>query len=142
MSTPTLNPPNGPGCLVQILWFAFIGWWLTPGWVAVAWVLLVSVVGIPIGVMMLNRVPMVLALRDPGEVRVRVRQIGQGTYLYDWSAAEQYPLALRAVYFLLVGWWLSALWMALAYLVCCTIVGLPLGIWMFDFVPPLVSLRR
>jgi ABC-type proline/glycine betaine transport system permease subunit len=32
--------------------------------------------------------------------------------------------------------------MSLASLVCSTIIGLPLGIWMFDLVPPLVSLQR
>jgi uncharacterized membrane protein YccF (DUF307 family) len=135
-------PSRNPGCLVQALWFVFLGSWLTPIWVTVAWVLLVSVVGIPVGVMMLNRVPRVLALRDPGEVQMRATQIGKGVYVYQPEGAAQRPFLVRAVYFLLVGWWLSALWMALAYAVCCTIIGLPLGVWMFDLVPALVSLRR
>jgi hypothetical protein len=32
--------------------------------------------------------------------------------------------------------------MELSYLVCLTIIGLPLGFWMFDRVPALVSLHR
>src|SRR5262249_20216462 len=65
MHAEYVRSPGGPGCLVQLLWFFFIGWWVTPIWVAVAWVLLVTIVGIPLGVMMLHRIPQVLALRDP-----------------------------------------------------------------------------
>jgi uncharacterized membrane protein YccF (DUF307 family) len=135
-------PQRGPGCLVQLLWYLFIGWWVTQIWVAVAWVLLVSIVGIPLGVWMLHRVPLVLALRDPREVRYRMTQIGNDAWIYVATGAEQYPFLVRALYFVLVGWWLSALWMALASLVCSTIIGLPIGIWMFDLVPMLVSLQR
>lgn len=142
MSVPYHAGSRNPGCLVQALWFLFIGWWLGQIWVAVAWVLLVSVVGIPFGAWMLNRVPLVIALRDPGEVRYRARQIGKGVYVYEPEGAAQRPFLVRALYFVLVGWWLSALWMGLAYLVCCTLIGLPLGVWMFDLVPALVSLRR
>jgi uncharacterized membrane protein YccF (DUF307 family) len=142
MATEYVAAPRGPGCLVQLLWYVFIGWWLTQIWVAVAWVLLVSIIGIPLGIWMLNRVPLVLALRDPREVRYRLRQLGKGNWVYEQMPAEQYPIWLRAVYFVLVGWWLSAAWMALASLVCSTIIGLPLGIWMFDLVPTLVSLQR
>ena len=142
MSTPIAVTPRGPGCLVQLLWFCFIGWWITPVWVTAAWIFMVTIIGLPIGVWMLHRVPMVLALRDPSEVRLRAREIGKGQWVYEATEAPQYPFLVRAVYFVLVGWWLSALWMALAHLVCLTIIGLPLGIWMFDLVPMLVTLRR
>jgi hypothetical protein len=32
--------------------------------------------------------------------------------------------------------------MEVAYAACLTIIGLPIGLWMFDQVPMLVSLRR
>ena len=83
-----------------------------------------------------------VALRDPREVRYRMTQVGQGAWVYEEARAEQYPFLVRALYFVLFGWWVSFLWMALASLVCSTIVGLPLGIWMFDLVPALVSLQR
>jgi uncharacterized membrane protein YccF (DUF307 family) len=134
--------PRGPGCLVQLLWFVFVGWWAVHIWAAVAWVFLVSIIGIPIGIWMLHRVPIVVALRDPREVRYRMTRIGKQGWTYEATPAEQHPFLLRALYFALVGWWLSALWIGLASLVCSTIIGLPLGIWMFDLVPALVSLQR
>jgi uncharacterized membrane protein YccF (DUF307 family) len=102
----------------------------------------VTIIGIPLGVWMLHRVPLVVALRDPREVRYRVSQIGKGEWAYEATGVEQYPFLVRAIYFVLIGWWLSALWMALASLVCATVIGLPIGIWMFDLVPFLVSLQR
>jgi uncharacterized membrane protein YccF (DUF307 family) len=125
-----------------LLWYLFIGWWVTHIWVTVAWALLVSIIGIPFGIWMLNRVPLVVALRDPREVRYRMTHVGQGTWAYEETRAEQHSFLLRAVYFVLLGWWVSFLWMALASFVCATIIGLPLGIWMFDLVPALVSLQR
>jgi uncharacterized membrane protein YccF (DUF307 family) len=142
MESEVIAVPKGPGCLVQLLWFLLVGWWLAQIWVVTAWILCVSIIGLPFGVMMLNRVPQVLALRDPGEVRVRARRIGDNMWVYEQVEAPQFPLLIRALYFVLVGWWLSALWMILAYFICCTIIGLPLGVWMFDLVPFLVSLRR
>jgi len=108
MSTEIVDVRRGPGCLIQLLWFLFIGWWVLQFWVAVAWLFLVSILGIPLGIWMLNRVPLVVALRDPREVRYRMTQIGTGNWVYQEIGAEQYPFLVRAVYFVLVGWWLSA----------------------------------
>ncbi|BCX05347.1 MAG: hypothetical protein KatS3mg053_3285 [Candidatus Roseilinea sp.] len=125
---------NRPGCLLQILWFVFIGWWLGAIWVAVAWVLCLTIVGLPLGAAMLNNVPQVMALR--GRRLVRVSPDG------SISSAPQINVFIRAIYFLLIGWWLSAIWMVIAYALCMTIIGLPLGFWMFDLVPTLVTLKR
>jgi uncharacterized membrane protein YccF (DUF307 family) len=142
MSTSFYVGSRNPGCLLQVLWFFLVGIWLAPIWVTIAWVLMLTIVGIPFGVAMLNRLPLILALRDPSEMQVRARQIGKGVYVYEQAGVEQYPILVRAIYFVLFGWWLSALWMLLAYLICCTIIGLPLGVWMFDLVPALISLKR
>lgn len=123
-----------PGCLLQLLWFGFIGWWFGLGWVGVAWFLNITIIGLPIGAAMLNAVPQVIALRGRRVVRVDVTG--------RVSDAPELPFILRALYFLVIGWWLSAVWMIVAYVLCMTIIGLPIGFLMFDLVPTLTTLKR
>jgi uncharacterized membrane protein YccF (DUF307 family) len=137
MTTATIIAKKNPGCLVQLVWFALVGWWLGQAWIAVAWFLTATIIGMPLAVMMLNRVPEVIALR--GETELLVRSWGGRTVL---SEMPQYNILLRALYFILIGWWASAVWMELAYALCMSIIGLPFGFWMFDRVPFIVSLRR
>ncbi len=132
---------KNPGCLVQLLWFVFIGWWAGQIWIALAWSLMLTVVGIPLGVMMMNKIPQVIALRGQSS-GITVTTVGNVTTVTANTSAPQHNILLRAIYFLLIGWWLSAIWMELAYLICLTIIGLPIGLRMFDKVPALVSLSR
>ena len=141
MSTVVVTTRKDPGCLVQILWFLFVGWWAGQLWIAVAWLLMLTVIGIPLGVMMLNKVPKVIALRGQ-TTDLTLTTIGAVTVVSTGAQVPQRNILLRAIYFLLVGWWLSAIWMELAYWACLTIIGLPIGFWMFDRVPALASLRR
>ena len=141
-TTPTQQPivvtstRSNPGCLVTLLWFIFVGWGLSAIWIAVASLLIVSVVTMPIGLVMLNKLPMIVSLR-PETTRFTV----QDSRLRETNL-EQYPLLLRVVYGVLIGWWLSLLWMGVAWMVCATIIGIPLGIWMFNRVPAITTLRR
>ncbi len=125
---------NRPGCLIQLLWFAFVGWWFGALWVGVAWVLTVSIIGMPIGAAMLNNVPQVIALR--GRRLVTVSPEGHV------RSAPEINIIIRAIYFVLIGWWLSAAWLIVAYALCMTIILLPIGFWMFDLSPMIVSLKR
>jgi uncharacterized membrane protein YccF (DUF307 family) len=131
---------ENPGCLVQLLWFVFIGWWVGQIWIALSWILILSIIGIPLAIIMLNRLPKVIALREPDkQVSVVMRE---GAASVSTTSQKQVNIFVRAIYFVLIGWWLSAIWMELAYFVCLTLIGLPIGFWMFDRVPALVSLRR
>jgi len=141
MTETAVVTQKNPGCLIQILWFAFIGWWLGQAWMVVAWILMVSIIGIPFGVMMLNLLPKVIALRDPTVHKLMITR-QDGSYTTRPVDVPQVNILLRALYFLLIGWWVSAVWMEAAYAICLTIIGLPVGFWMFDRVPLLVSLRR
>ena len=47
----------------------------------------------------------------------------------------------RGIWYLLVGWWLGAIWTILAYLFCLTIIGLPLGTIMFNTLPKVLTLK-
>lgn len=132
---------ENPGCLLQLLWFAFIGVWLGQAWMAVAWFLMVTIIGIPLGVAMLNMLPKVIALRETAH-QVVISRRGDGALVRREVEPDQVNIVLRALYFIFIGWWLSALWMEAAYAICLTIIGLPVGFWMFDRVPLILSLKR
>jgi len=141
MSSTVVAKRENPGCLVQLLWFAFVGWWLGQAWIAAAWVLMVSIIGIPLGIMMLNKLPKVIALREPDE-KVRITTRPDGGLMQSPVAVAQVNIVLRGLYFLLIGWWLSAIWMEAAFAISLSVIGLPVGFWMFDRVPAVVSLKR
>jgi len=133
---------NNPGCLVRALYFCVIGLWLGMFWTGIAWLLLVSIIGLPLGIWMLNRIPQIMTLR-PVRTQTQVMSIGNVMVAQQGEYA-QYPFWLRAVYFVVVGWWLSFLWLLAAWaLVGVSFgLGLPLAFWMFDRVPAIVTLAR
>lgn len=141
MTTTEIKTNQNPGCLVQILWFAFVGWWLGQAWMVAAWVCMVTIIGIPLGVWMLNRIPKVIALRESSSV-VRITTRPDGSIRKEAVEIRQVNIVLRALYFVLVGWWFTALWLELAYAISMTVIGLPIGFWMFDLAPALLTLKR
>ncbi|MBX0286773.1 YccF domain-containing protein [Haloarcula salinisoli] len=117
-----------PSLLVRAVWFLLVGWWLTGLWLSVAWLLNVTIIGIPLGIKMINWVPYVLSLKK----RERYVEAGAGK--------SQYSIPVRAVWFLLVGWWASGVWTGVAYTLTLSIVGIPLAVWMYGKLPFVVSL--
>ena len=116
--------------LTRALWFVVVGWWATPIVVNTAWLLNVTVVLLPIGIKLINLVPTVLTLAEP-----------QSLSEPD-SGRGQRSLAVRAVYFVFIGWWLSLLWANVASFLALTVVGLPVTIWMLNRLPYVTSLYR
>jgi uncharacterized membrane protein YccF (DUF307 family) len=131
---------KGPGCLVQSLWFIFIGWWLGALVISLAWFLNVIIIGLPLGMKLLNNIPKVLALQDP-QKRFRVITI-KGKPILDETDQPQHNFLLRVIFFLLIGWWWSGIWLASAYILSLTIILLPIGLWMFRLTPMMTTLRR
>ncbi len=133
---------KGPGCLIRILYFIFVGLWLGGIVTVAAWVLIVSIIGLPLGLWLLNRLPMLMTLK-PLQTQTRITVI-DGKVVYHEEKMQQHPFLLRALYFILVGWWLSAIWLALAWLLTGITLGLGilLAFWMFDQVPAITTLAR
>jgi uncharacterized membrane protein YccF (DUF307 family) len=125
--------------LLRILYFFLFGWWFTGVWINVAWFLNVIVVGLPLGLWMLNRVPQVLTLRPTKEVYVVNPETGT---LRAKGGLPQRFILFRVLHFVLIGWWLSLIWANLAWAICATVVGLPIGIWMFNRLPAITTLMR
>lgn len=121
-----------PSLLLRAAWFLLVGWWATGIWLGVAWFFLVLIITIPLGVKMINVVPLVLSLKSPSR-----ELMGE-----DVRSREQRPLLVRAIWFVFIGWWASLLWMAVAYLFTVSIIGIPVAIWMYGKLPAVVSLYR
>lgn len=131
---------NGPGLFIRFLWYIFVGWWLTGISLAVGYLAGLTIIGLPLAFWVFNRTGTLLTLR-PRSQNVRVEQVGSSTVI-STRHAEQRPLSMRALYFVLVGWWAALLWMALAYLLCLTIIGIPLGILLLNRLPEVYTLHR
>lgn len=50
-------------------------------------------------------------------------------------------ILVRAVWYLLVGWWLTGIAMAVAWLAAIIVVGLPLTFYLVNRVPTALTLR-
>ena len=128
---------DGANLLIRALYFVVIGWWLSAIWAVIGWVLCITIVGLPFGLFMLNRLPQVVTLK-PSRQGTLVTPSGQHVRL----DVPQRPFLLRALYFVLIGWWLSAIWIVAAWLLHASIVGMVIGFWMFDRVPAIITLAR
>jgi uncharacterized membrane protein YccF (DUF307 family) len=140
MSRTTNVQQSDVPLLLRILYFFLFGWWATGVWINVAWVLNATIIGLPLGLWMLDRVPQVLTLRPVKQVLVTSRH-GERVDIHS-VGISQHAWPLRLLYFVLIGWWLSLLWANLAWIISATIIGLPLGIWMFNRLPAITTLMR
>ena len=141
-SVQVIHNESGPGLLVRALYFIFIGIWLGLFWVLLAWIFNLTIIGLPLGLAMINRLPQVMTLR-PVRVQTSV-EMRDGVAVMRQATLKQRPFLLRALYFLLIGFWFSLVWMLLAWLFTLVTLGLgfPLSFWMFDQVPALTTLSR
>ena len=121
-----------PGWLIQALWLIFVGWWAGGIATGAAWFLNSTVIGLPLGLWILNRIPLILALQNPTELwgGPIVRELPQS------------PFLLRAAYFLLIGWWWSGIWLGIAYALSVTIILLPVALPMIRLAPFMTTLKR
>ena len=101
----------------------------------------VTIIGLPLGLWVLNRIPTVMTLR-PMRRTLTVDRGGDGSEVVRVSDQPQASFLVRAVWFLLIGWWLSGLWAGAAYVATVTIIGLPIAFWMFDRLPAVTTLFR
>jgi len=85
---------------------------------------------------MLNRTPIVLTLRIPRGYTVTELQDG------SYQSASQRSWLVRLIYFVFIGWWFSLGWSLVAWFLCVTIIGLPLGVLMLNRLPAVTTLMR
>lgn len=127
---------NSGNLLIRAIWFVLIGWWLGLIWTLCAWVFNLSLVGLPVGLMMLNSIPQVMTLRPRNRVRMEVMPSGHVLM----RGPEQHPLPLRAIWFVLIGWWASLVWSLIAWAFSLTLILMPISFWMWNRVPTITTL--
>ncbi len=149
-STPVINDRSTPlavraidgqpPLILSIIWFLVIGWWASAIWIHVAWILNILILTMPIGLLMLNMVPRVATLREPSR-EYQVSTDMPGTR-FRAVTIRQHTFILRAVYFLVIGWWFSLFWVYGASAIAASVIGLPIAFWMYNRVPAVTTLRR
>jgi uncharacterized membrane protein YccF (DUF307 family) len=157
--TITVQARPRPGFLVRALYFIFVGSWLGLLWLHIGFMLCAFIVTLPLGLVMLNRLPQVMTLRAPGTTtKVNVQSAsammpGAGPWMppgamqtmnvnVSIGRAPQRSFLVRALYYLCIGCWLGYLWAIAAYFCCATLALMPVGIMMFDRLPAVLTLRR
>jgi uncharacterized membrane protein YccF (DUF307 family) len=124
--------------VIRVIWFFFFGWELAGVWILIAWALNASIIGLPLGLWMIDRVPQVLTLKSrPGAWEVDLKS-GYGRF----RAENQLPWPVRGLYFIVFGWWLSLFWAGLGWLLCASIIGLPIGVLMLNSLPAVTTLQK
>jgi uncharacterized membrane protein YccF (DUF307 family) len=130
-----VSPNNDPNWLLRTLYFLFIGWWFSLIWTTVAWAFCLSLIGIPTGLWMIDRLAQVTTLGHHSKDFL-VNSSSEVTSV----EMKKKTFLVRAIYFVLIGWWLSAFWFALAWVLCVSVLGLPLGGWMIERAPAITIL--
>ena len=145
---PAPRPPvlverkTGPGLLVRAVWFIFVGWWLSGIVAAVAWFFMITIIGLPLGIWLVNRLPTVITLRPRTSYAYAYTDAYGNTSYSPAAPIEQVPWWVRGIWFLLVGWWASFFTMAIAWALIVLVITLPLGLMLFNRVPFVASLYR
>ena len=138
-TTVTLGK-RGPNFFLRALWYIFIGWWLTGLSLAVGYFAALTVIGLPLAFWIFNRTGTLLTLRPRTQTTTIVQ--GEGGTRVSQHGAKQRPLWIRAIWFVVIGWWAAGIWMFVAYLISLTIIGIPVGIMMLNRLPEVFTLHR
>jgi uncharacterized membrane protein YccF (DUF307 family) len=77
-------------------------------------------------------------LPPPPATNVTVNVAGPRLIYQDQTGPS---LLVRALWFLFLGWYLGFVWILLASALNATIIGLPLGVMMFNALPKVMTLR-
>ena len=78
--------------IFRVLWFFLVGWHVTLYWILAAWLLNLTIIGMPLGLWMLNRVPLVLTLRTQRTYTVAQMRDGRVVEWHPEARAELLPV--------------------------------------------------
>jgi uncharacterized membrane protein YccF (DUF307 family) len=131
---------GGPGIVLRAIWFIFIGWWATGFLLLLAYFFSVTIILLPFAFVLFNVVPTVLTLR-PRRTHITM-EMRDGVMHISHGNVPQRAFWIRAPWFVLVGWWASGFCIVVGYLLCLTVILLPVGLMILNRIPEAMTLRR
>lgn len=101
--------------ILNLLWLVLAGFWMAIGYLIAAVVLAITIIGIPFAVQSVKLA--IYALWPFGRTLVKSpdRHVGISVFA-------------NILWFVLAGWWLALGHLITGFLLCLTIIGIPLGI--------------
>lgn len=133
---------DNPNLILRIIWFVLVGWWLGFWAIVAAYLCLVLIIPVPIGIAILNRLPRIFTLRAPART-ITVRD-EDGQISVEQGKVDQRSWLIRLPWLILIGWWAGLLWLLGAYLTTLLTAGfgLPISFWMFGRAAKVITLHR
>lgn len=126
--------------MARVIWYLLVGWWLGAIWTLLAYVLCLTIIGLPIGTIMFNTLPKVLTLKPTGTEQIQTMIDGKLATVS--GEPEEFPFLLRVIWFFLLGWYVAGYAILIGYLLCLTILGIPAGLWILNRIPLVMTLKR
>jgi uncharacterized membrane protein YccF (DUF307 family) len=116
------NAPGAGSVVLNVMWLVLSGFWLFLAYVFAGIIQLCTIIGIPFGIQSFKLAG--FALWPFG--RMVVRRPG---------ASPSLSLVGNVIWLLLSGIWLALGHAVIGVLLCCTIIGIPLGMANFKLIP-------
>jgi uncharacterized membrane protein YccF (DUF307 family) len=131
---------KGVPFLLRVIWFILVGWWLGAIFIAAGYLFTGLLITIPLGWWFLNRIGRAMTLMPATTEVLTVSDSGGSEVLVREPRQVFWPL--RVVYTFLIGLWIGAIWLMVAYILCVSIIFMPLGLWMINRAPTVLTLEQ
>jgi hypothetical protein len=131
---------KGPSLVTRILWYFFVGWWLSAIFIVLGVLFTWTVVLMPLGFWFINRIPKAQTMRE--RTRQFKTEFKDNAIVFTEGQRDQLPWFIRAPYALTIGAVAGFVWLAVAWLFGILVITLPLSIWMVDRAPAIMTLEK
>lgn len=125
---------------LRMIWFAFVGWWLSAIWAIAAWLCILFMPSRTLGLRMLGGSTWIMALRVPGADCDAV--VADTLQRLQDDRIQQHRTLPRLLYAVVIGWWLSFIWLVIAWGRSLSIQCRPSGQASFMRLPRVMTLRK
>ena len=129
-----------PNLVLRVLWFLFVGWWASFLTIIGAGFLQLTIIGIPAAIWVINRIPQIMTLKSSRKLQAVQNQ--DGVTVVSYSDRQQLKWWVRTIYYVLVGWWATMLWLIVLWIFGVLIITLPISFWMGGQIGKIQTLRR